>query len=343
MLTRSMSRSIADALRWACRLDVQAAKPGNVSVASPGHGMRAEDFLASAEAIAPPLSEPGWKVGERIAAAVDATWRRVGMNTNLGIVLLAAPLTHAVRTPRPGETLERAVGRVLAELDADDAARAFRAIVQANPAGLGHVERLDVRGPVRGSLLEAMREAAHRDTIALQYANGFADVFGLGMPTFLAARDRFHGEERATVACFLAWLGRFPDTHIARKHGAEAACEVRSEAVRVAAAWRGTDGAAADALLIAWDDSLKARGLNPGTSADLTVASLLAVRLQRVWDEQFSERDQDRGSALQTKVDAWDGSARVIAACREARRDHGGAFRSTVFQPLKKEKVNGKD
>jgi triphosphoribosyl-dephospho-CoA synthase len=341
MLTGSTGHSIAAAVRWACRLDVQAAKPGNVSVGSPGHGMHAEDFLASAEAIAVPLSEPGWKVGERIAAAIDATWRGVGMNTNLGIVLLAAPLTHAVLTARSGETLEGAVGRVLAGLDADDAVHAFRAIAQANPAGLGHAERLDVHGPVQGSLLEAMREAAHRDTIALQYANGFAEVFALGVPTFLAARDRFQCEERATVACFLAWLGRFPDTHIARKHGAAVAHDVRSEAVRVWAAWSVSEGAAADALLRAWDESLKARHLNPGTSADLTVASLLAARLQCVCEEQFSERDH--GSAPQRKVDARDGSARVIEACREARRYHVGAPRSTVFQPRRKEKVNGKD
>ena len=292
MLTGSITRSVADAVRWACRLDVQAAKPGNVSVASPGHGMRAEDFFASAEAIAAPLSEPGRKVGERIAAAVEATWNHVGLNTNLGIVLLAAPLAHAALTARPRETLARATGRTLAELDADDAARAFRAIVQANPAGLGQVERLDVHGPAEASLREAMRAAAHRDTIALQYANGFGDVFRLGVPRFLAALENHGSEERATVSCFLAWLARFPDTHIARKHGIDLARQVSGEAVRLEAAWSAGGDGTADTLLEAWDASLKARGINPGTSADLTVATLLAARLQRVFAERFSERDE---------------------------------------------------
>jgi triphosphoribosyl-dephospho-CoA synthase len=288
MLTASM---IADAVRWACRLDVAAAKPGNVSVASPGHGMRADDFLASAEAIAAPLSEPGRKVGERIAAAVAATASRVGMNTNLGIVLLAAPLAHAALTARPGETLERATGRVLAGLDSDDATQAFRAIVQARPAGLGAAARLDVRGPAEASLLEAMREAAHRDTIARQYAHGFGDVFRFGVRRFLAAFERHGSAEQAAVSCFLAWLARFPDTHVARKHGIEFARQVSDEAVSFEAAWTAADDVAAARLVETWDASLKARGINPGTSADLTVASLLAARLQGQFTEQFSERD----------------------------------------------------
>ena len=311
MLTASM---IADAVRWACRLDVAAAKPGNVSVASPGHGMRADDFLASAEAIAAPLSEPGRKVGERIAAAVEATGNRVGMNTNLGIVLLAAPLAHAALTARPGETLERATGRVLAELDSDDATQAFRAIVQARPAGLGEVARLDVRGPAEASLLEAMREAAHRDTIARQYANGFGDVFRFGVRRFLAAFERHGSEEQAAVSCFLAWLARFPDTHVARKHGIEFARQVSDEAMSVRGrvdrgrrcrrgearrdVGRFTQGARHQSR----DERRSHRGESVGRPAAGAVHGAV-----------FGA-GRGRGPAPQRKVDAWDGSARVIAA-----------------------------
>lgn len=287
----SRAAAVADAVRWACTLDVQAAKPGNVSVASPGFGMRADDFLASAEAIAAPLAEPGRRVGERIAAAVDATWNRVAMNTNLGIVLLAAPLAQAALTATAGETLERATARVLAALDTDDAAQAFRAIVRANPAGLGRVERHDVRAPVQATLRDAMCAAAHRDTIARQYATGFGDVFAFGAPRFLAALDRHGSAEQATVSCYLGWLARFPDSHVARKHGGELARQVSAEAVRMEAQWRASEAIAAQALLASWDASLKARDINPGTSADLTVASLIAARLRNALAERFSERD----------------------------------------------------
>ncbi len=303
MLKAVGPEAVAEALKWACRLDVYAAKPGNVSLASPGHGMRAEDFLASAEAVAGPLSAPGRKVGERIGKAVAATWSRVGMNTNLGIVLLAAPLAHAALSLGLGESLESATERVLAELDSDDAAQAFRAIVRANPAGLGEAERLDVREPPSASLREAMREAAHRDSIALQYANGYSDVFGFGMPRFRSALERLGSEELATVACFLAWLTRFPDTHIARKHGMDVARQVSREALELEAGWIETDRpAVVNESLRAWDNSLKARGLNPGTSADLTVASLFAARLDSLIEEQFSERDE---SSIPSRRGTW--------------------------------------
>ncbi len=303
MLRTVSPKSLADALQWACRLDVLAAKPGNVSLESPGHGMCAEDFLASAEAIAEPMSALGRKVGRRIVEAVEATWSRVGMNTNLGIVLLAAPLAEAALSAAPGESLQSAVQRVLSGLDAEDAAQAFHAIVRANPAGLGHVGGFDVRQAAPASLLEAMREAAPRDSIARQYANDFRDVFEFGMPFFRSASERLVSDERATVACFLGWLGRFPDTHIARKRGLEAARVVSHEALLLEEKWiEAENTSAGDALLREWDASLKARGLNPGTSADLTVASLLAARLDRLIGEQFSERDE---SSIPPRKGTW--------------------------------------
>ena len=59
--------------RWACGLDVQARKPGNVSLASAGHGMHAALFSASARASVEPLFRRGARGGERIEAAVTAT------------------------------------------------------------------------------------------------------------------------------------------------------------------------------------------------------------------------------------------------------------------------------
>jgi triphosphoribosyl-dephospho-CoA synthase len=94
----------------ACRLDVAVRKPGNVSVASPGHGMRAGQFIASAAAAAGPLFEPGAPVGRRIEQAVQASWSQAGCNTNLGIVLLCAPIAVAVERRGAGG-LADAIGR----------------------------------------------------------------------------------------------------------------------------------------------------------------------------------------------------------------------------------------
>lgn len=269
----------------ACGLDVAVRKPGNVSLASPGHGMQAQQFVDSAEAAALPLARRGERVGHRIEAAVAATWSVAGCNTNLGIVLLCAPLAAAAERhgALDGEAaLRGALAAVLAALDHDDAAAAYRAIVQANPGGLGRADEGDVHDAPRHTLLQSMQLAAARDSIARQYAQGFADVFdaahALGFVRIagLSAARR----DRAVQRVFLGYLARWPDSHIVRKHGEAVAQNVMSAAQQ----WQLRDGPEGDADIVAWDDFLKARGLNPGTSADLTVATLfVASLLDRTW------------------------------------------------------------
>lgn len=102
---------IAEGFRDACRQELAALKPGNVHVHSPGHGLEVRDFELSADAAAPHIAARGARVGARIRAAVEATWGAVATNTNLGIVLLCAPLAAAAETARRGETLRCALAR----------------------------------------------------------------------------------------------------------------------------------------------------------------------------------------------------------------------------------------
>src|SRR5260370_20412404 len=137
---RCLARGRAAFLR-ACRLDVETMKPGNVSVDSAGHGMTAAQFIASADAAASALFTHGATVGARILDAVSRTRDVAGCNTNLGIVLLAAPLAAALDllTASPADDIawRTATERLLATLDLDDARAAYRAIALANPGGLG--------------------------------------------------------------------------------------------------------------------------------------------------------------------------------------------------------------
>lgn len=268
-----------EAYRWACRMDVAVRKPGNVSLASAGHAMQAAQFLASAEASCGPLFSDTLRIGERIEAAIVATRAVAGCNTNLGIVLLCAPLIRAteVASDDTRASLEAALHAGLAELDVADSAAAYRAIAIANPGGLGRVEAQDVANVPSVDLRAAMALAADRDLIARQYANGFDDLFGFGLPSF-------HRPDAASIVLrvqqtFLSWLASFPDSHIVRKQGAAAALTVSSEAnewrMRLAAAPFSNESAD----FFDWDASLKARGLNPGTSADLTVCTLFLAAL----------------------------------------------------------------
>ena len=257
----------------ACSLDVEVRKPGNVSRVSPGHGMDAAMFIASAHAAAGPLCDARRTVGERIEAAVQATQGAVQCNTNLGIVLLCAPLARAAEQWQPAQgraALRAALSRVLAALDVHDAACAFRAIALAHPAGLGSAAAQDVHQAPTVGLREAMALARERDRIAAQYVNDFADVFELALPAFEVVRpDR----ERGMCAAFLEMLAAWPDSHIVRKHGAAVAHSVMAQAAPWRARARAGDALAADPAFADWDASLKARAINPGTSADLCVAA----------------------------------------------------------------------
>lgn len=259
----------------ACLLDATALKPGNVGIHGAGHGMQAADFIRSARAAAAPIAAPGRPVGERIYDAIAATRKAVTTNTNLGIVLLCAPIVQAAyqcTPPVSSAGLHAALKQVLRGLTIADAQWAFDAIRLANPGGLGHAARHDVFQPALTTLLEAMREAADRDSIARQYATVYADVLELGLKRLEAARALGCDRRWAATEVFLGFLASLPDSHVARKFGLAQAQSLRESAAEHAA----VAGAAPTrtAALRAWDVALKARGLNPGTSADLTVVTL---------------------------------------------------------------------
>lgn len=276
-----------DAFLRACWLDVAVRKPGNVSVFSAGHRMQAEQFVASAQAAASPLLARGARVGARIEAAMAATWRTVGCNTNLGILLLCAPIAAAAEREgaRAGAAAMRdALEQVLAELDVEDARAAYRAIALAHPGGLGDAPEQDVHDEPTLGLREAMALAAGRDRIAHQYAGGFGDLFDIGLPRLprgfalmsgAAGEPADEATARAVQRVFLGYLGAIPDSHIVRKHGEAVAHTVMA----AAQARAGGETSADEAGLAVWDESLKAHGINPGTSADLTVATLFLAGL----------------------------------------------------------------
>jgi len=261
----------------ACRLELRALKPGNVHMLSEGHGMTVAQFEASALASAPPLAAPGKAVGERIRDAIAATHAAVGCNTNLGIVLLAAPLLAAAERPAAGG-LRPALAATLAELTVADAAQAYAAIRLAGPAGLGRAEAQDVAQAPTVDLRQAMALASDRDRIARQYATDYDDVFAIGLSRLLAARHDGDSAEWAATRVYLDFLAGFADSHILRKHGGDIAEAVRGEAAMLAARLDNTPrDERVTAELAAFDAKLKSHGLNPGSSADLTVASLLAL------------------------------------------------------------------
>jgi triphosphoribosyl-dephospho-CoA synthase len=265
-------------VQLACLLEVSAAKPGNVTPAHDFSDMTYADMVRSALALGPVFARRRARmrsVGELISDGVRATARVAATNTNLGTVLLFAPLVRAAATRREDETLRSATERILAQLDVDDAAAAFAAIARARPGGLGEALEHDIRDPASVSLREAMAAAAHRDSIASEYATGYAIVFDTGLRLLAdALRDGARTLD-AIVSLHLGLLASHPDTLIERKAGAAAARAVTAAAREVLEGTRS---------LADFDASLRGpdHRLNPGTSADLVAGTLLAALLSGV-------------------------------------------------------------
>jgi triphosphoribosyl-dephospho-CoA synthase len=277
-LTRA---EIEAAFLAACEGELAALKPGNVHIHEAGHGMEVKHFQDAARAAMSHIADPALSVGNRILHATRASVAATGLNTNLGIVLLCAPLAKAAAETDFATGLRRRLATILSGLDVKDAVYAFEAIRIASAAGLGKVEQGDVTGtePLSLTLIEAMHLAAPRDRIANAYVTAYSDVFDFALPVFKEARARAETFELAVTTLHMALLAEFPDSHVARKYGPQVAAALQQEARALRTLTTPVATPKITAKLAEFDRSLKARALNPGTTADFVVATLLTDRL----------------------------------------------------------------
>jgi len=280
---RWSAEAVAGAAQLACVLEASAEKPGNITPRHDFADTSYEDMLRSAIAIGPELGRAAERgVGDTVLAAVRATRRVAGSNTNLGIALLLAPLARAALADGAAAALLRErVPEVLRALTLDDSGAAYAAIREAGAGGLDEPVEHDVRDAPTVALREAMALAAGRDSVASEYATGFTITFDIGLPALRGALAAGLGPRPATVEAFLALLAAVPDTLVARKRGAGAARGVSEGAAGVLADG-GVRDAAGRAALEAFDAGLRRDGnaLNPGTTADLVTAVLFVALLE---------------------------------------------------------------
>lgn len=268
----------------ACRADIEALKPGNVGLHGAGHGMDADMFEQSAKHSAPVLCRKDHiRLGTRILGSLRTLQDHVACNTNLGIVLLCAPLIHAHYARAPQQSLRDALREVLEQTTVQDACDVYQAIAVSQAGNLGRVADQDIASTPTVTLKQAMCLASDWDLVAKQYCNDFEQVFRLALPALLEFRNKWGHNNYAVTGVFLMLLAEYPDSLVARKFGLEAAEQVRCDAEALYAVFSKTEepGEFTDSLL-GMDQSLKQKGFNPGTTADLVVASILAANL----DEQ---------------------------------------------------------
>ena len=282
-----MAKRIAQAAQMACLLEVSALKPGNVNRLYDFSDLYFEDFMLSAIAIGSAMENASKSsVGQIIYRAIQDTHLLVTTNTNLGIVLLLAPLAKACSfgpgAYRPVKPVVDSLARVrenltatLAGLTVEDARLAYAAIRMVNAGGLGKVSQSDISEEPSITLLKAMALAQGNDSIAREYMSCFAITFEIGYPALKEALGVCNDLSTAIVQAYLVILSRVPDTLIARKTGMEKAIQVshRAEEVLEKGGTLTPEGWKAIAEL---DRELRGEKhtLNPGTTADLTAASI---------------------------------------------------------------------
>lgn len=267
-------------IRDACLLEATARKAGNVHPDASFEHLCYEDFVRSAEAVAPVLAnarETG--VGNAILKAVQETKSVCAHNTNLGIILLLAPLAAV-----PQEiSLRNGIGNVLSSMNVEVSRLVFEAIRLAAPRGLGDSKTEDVDSEPTQPLVEIMSLAADRDLIARQYSTCFEMVFQFS-ETFLDSASVQSDWESQVIRLHLGLMAATPETDILRKCGEAEAKEasLRARAV-LDAGWPETP--AAKPLFADFDAWLREEGSrrNPGTAADLVTACLfVALREGRI-------------------------------------------------------------
>ena len=291
----------------ACFLDVLVSKPGNVSFNSPGHRMMAKQFVESSKAVKPFLFDKKKSLGRKIEESVNASFNTSKCNTNLGIILLCAPLIQAFQnlgsideyhhkeTNEIFGILKSEIQNILKNITIEDTKYFFRGIKRANPGGLGSVEVGDVKSNPKINLYDSMCMSKDRDLISKQYSNFFSDIFEHVSEQLLEFEELKNSQKLCeyqkkldlnnfVLKTFFKWLISFPDTHICRKYGKVTAKNIQNEALMllfgdydqktITRAKKAKIPLPPEKILLNWDFSLKSRMINPGTTADLTVCSL---------------------------------------------------------------------
>lgn len=278
---QDLAQRICECFREACLLELRALKPGNVGYHGDGHGMTVQQFVDSAQTAANALLASCRGTGDRILNAVKATYEQVGENTNLGIILLSAPLVEAALQVDDDLSLQRRVQKVLNNLTIDDARACYEAIRLATPGGMGRVDEQDLSSEPDITLLEAMQLAQERDRIAFQYCHQYVDIFDHNLAIYDDFLNKWESPGWAATAVYLSQLIRVPDSLISRKYSVLKAREISDMIAPLAAkVLASQDPTAFESRLLSVDGHLKSIGINPGTTADLTVATLFVAMLE---------------------------------------------------------------
>jgi len=250
--------------------------PGNVDREREYPDLRFEHFLAGAVGAREgldALADRTVPFGRAFERAIAGMSGQRGGNTQFGAILLLAPLVRAAGRDGP---IGAAATTVVEETTVEDAVGFYAAFDHVDVAVSDPPANTPLPDVRRGSDAEAaLRErnmtledvmvgSAERDGIAAEWTDGFrrtldaADRIATGNGAVTDRAARTH----------LALLADEMDTFVVTQHDRETAEEVRDRARAV------LDG---EGAVREFADELVARGINPGTTADLIAGGLFVA------------------------------------------------------------------
>ena len=286
------ANEIAKIAQIASALEVSGyPKPGNVHRTRDYSDMVFEDFIISGIVIGDTIREActdvdveNPKLGKYILQAVAETDKWIKNNTNLGIVMMITPIAVAAAISDSFDDIRENVKVVMGNTSVDDACDLYDAINIADAGGMGDQDEYDVasdnaKQELRDNnqtMYDVLKISAPWDMLAREMTSDMPAVFEIGYPTYHELTQE-KSKNEACVLTFLTILSQVPDTLISRKYGSDEALKV-SMMVRDLLNLRDEPDFAEK--LKEFDDFLFKNKLNPGTTADLTAASIFVSYLK---------------------------------------------------------------
>lgn len=264
-------------------------KPGNVHRTRDFDDMVFEDFLISGIVIGDTIKKATSLVnkeklsqaqmGKYILEAVKETDNWIANNTNLGIVMLLVPISCAAAISNSFDEVRENIVKLMANTTVDDAIDLYDAINIADAGGMGDQDEYDVASENakeelrenNQTMYDVLKISAPWDRLASELTTDMPTCFEIGYKTYSEIKNK-DSLNKASVLTFLTILSQIPDTLISRKYGDEKAREVSNQAGELLSFKDDDDFSD---KLKEFDDYLFENKLNPGTTADLTAASIM--------------------------------------------------------------------
>ena len=259
-----------------CFEELTYLKPGNQNTMTNFSSSKISKFREAAKISSDFLFNKELSLGESIFLSAKKCFDSLGSNYNLGIILLCAPIIKSLL-----KFDNVYINEILKSINENEGDLIFQAIKYSKPGGIKNYSgKGDIQDEIQKRSLnfnDIMKIGSLRDRISRCYIDNYNEVVKYGLPSF-KKNKRYHNREKACIFLFLDYLGYDLDSHLQRKQGYFKAEMIRKKSITLKKRLNYKKGSYFFQLRD-FDRYLKKLNFNPGTSADLTVTTLLMDKI----------------------------------------------------------------